>query len=66
MDTYSLAEAARQLRTSSPRIRRAVDRLGLPVQQACPGPRGAFPRPVKSPGGLESVLPPQDVRWHAL
>src|SRR5580692_11759801 len=37
MDTYSLAEAARQLRTSSPRIRRAVDRLGLPVQQDASG-----------------------------
>jgi hypothetical protein len=29
MDTYSLAAAARLLRTSPPRIRRAVDRLGL-------------------------------------
>lgn len=28
MDTYSLAETARQLGTSPPRIRRAVDRLG--------------------------------------
>jgi len=29
MDTYSLAAAARLLRTSPPRVRRAVDRLGL-------------------------------------
>jgi len=37
MDTYSLAEAARRLGTSSPRIRRAVDRLGLPVEQDASG-----------------------------
>lgn len=30
MDTYSLAAAARLLGTSSPRVRRAVDRLGIP------------------------------------
>lgn len=30
MDTYSLAAAGRVLGTSSPRVRRAVDRLGLP------------------------------------
>lgn len=37
MDTYSLAEAARRLGTSSPRIRRAVDRLGLPVERDASG-----------------------------
>jgi hypothetical protein len=37
MDTYSLAEAARRLGTSSPRIRRAVDRLGLPAEQDASG-----------------------------
>lgn len=37
MDTYSLAEAARRLGTSPPRIRRAVDRLGLPVEQDASG-----------------------------
>ena len=29
MDTYSLAAAARALRTSAPRVRRALDRLGM-------------------------------------
>ena len=37
MDTYSLAEAARRLGTSSPRIRRGVDRLGLPVERDASG-----------------------------
>jgi DNA-binding Lrp family transcriptional regulator len=37
MDTYSLAEAARRLGTSPPRVRRAVDRLGLPVEQDASG-----------------------------
>ena len=33
MDTYSLAAAARALRTSAPRVRRAIDRLGMPVER---------------------------------
>jgi hypothetical protein len=37
MDTYSLAGAARRLGTSSPRIRRAVDRLGWTVEQDSSG-----------------------------
>jgi DNA-binding Lrp family transcriptional regulator len=37
MDTYSLAGAARQLGTSSPRVRRAVDRLGMSVQRDAAG-----------------------------
>lgn len=37
MDTYSLADAARRLGTSSPRIRRAVDRLGLLVEPDASG-----------------------------
>lgn len=37
MDTYSLARAARRLGTSSPRIRRAVDRLGWPTGQDSSG-----------------------------
>lgn len=37
MDTYSLADAARRLGTSSPRIRRAVDRSGLPIEQDASG-----------------------------
>jgi MarR family len=37
MDTYTLADAARRLETSPPRIRRAVDRLGLPAEQDSSG-----------------------------
>lgn len=37
MDTYSLAAAARALGTSAPRVRRAVDRLGMPVERAASG-----------------------------
>ena len=37
MDTYSLAAAARALGTSAPRVRRAVDRLGLPVERTASG-----------------------------
>jgi MarR family len=37
MDTYSLAAAARALRTSAPRVRRAIDRLGMPVERSGSG-----------------------------
>jgi DNA-binding Lrp family transcriptional regulator len=37
MDTYSLTAAARALGTSVPRVRRAVDRLGIPVMRATSG-----------------------------
>lgn len=37
MDTCSLAAAARALGTSAPRVRRAVDRLGMPVERAASG-----------------------------
>jgi hypothetical protein len=37
MDTYSLAGAARALRTSAPRVRRAVDRLGMHVERTGSG-----------------------------
>jgi DNA-binding Lrp family transcriptional regulator len=37
MDTHSLAAAARALGTSAPRVRRAVDRLGMPVERAASG-----------------------------
>ncbi|MGH3245587.1 MAG: MarR family transcriptional regulator [Trebonia sp.] len=37
MDTYSLAAAARTLRTSAPRLRRAVDRLGMLVERTDSG-----------------------------
>ena len=37
MDTYSFAAAAQALGTSAPRVRRAVDRLGMPVEHAASG-----------------------------
>ncbi len=37
MDTYSLADTARRLGTSAPRVRRAVDRLGLSVEKDASG-----------------------------
>ncbi|MGH2842503.1 MAG: MarR family transcriptional regulator [Solirubrobacteraceae bacterium] len=37
MDTYSAAAAARTLRTSAPRVRRAIDRLGMQVERADSG-----------------------------
>ena len=37
MDTYSLAVAARALGTSAPRLRRAVDRLGVSVERTVSG-----------------------------
>lgn len=37
MDTYSLAAAARALGTSAPRVRRAVDRLGMSAERASSG-----------------------------
>ena len=37
MDTYSLVAAARALGTSAPRVRRAVDRLGMPVARTGSG-----------------------------
>lgn len=37
MDTYSLAAAARLLGTSAPRVRRAVDRLGMTAERAVSG-----------------------------
>jgi len=37
MDTYSLAAAARSLRTSAPRVRRAVDRHGMLVERSASG-----------------------------
>jgi DNA-binding Lrp family transcriptional regulator len=37
MDTYSLAAAARALGTSAPRVRRAMDRLAIPVEHVASG-----------------------------
>jgi hypothetical protein len=53
MDTYSLAAAARVLRTSAPRVRRAIDRLGLLVERA---DSGAFRLTQSQLDELSSVL----------
>jgi hypothetical protein len=37
MDTYSLTAASRVLGTSAPRVRRAIDRLGIPAQRSSSG-----------------------------
>jgi DNA-binding transcriptional ArsR family regulator len=37
MDTFSASEAARRLGTSLPRVRRAIDRLGLDIEQRSGG-----------------------------
>ena len=53
MDTYSLAEAARALRTSAPRVRRAIDRLGMQVERS---DSGAFRLTQGQVDELASVL----------
>jgi predicted transcriptional regulator len=53
MDTYSLAAAARMLRTTVPRVRRAVDRLGI---QAGRSSSGAFLLTQSQVDELASVL----------
>ncbi len=53
MDTYSLAAAARTLRTSAPRVRRAIDRLGIQVQR---GDSGVFQLTQSQVDELASVL----------
>jgi hypothetical protein len=53
MDTYSLAAAARTLRTSAPRVRRAIDRLGMQVER---GDSGVFQLTRSQVDELASVL----------
>lgn len=53
MDTYSLAAAARTLRTSAPRVRRAIDRLGIQVER---GDSGVFQLTQSQVDELASVL----------
>ena len=53
MDTYSLATAARLLGTSPPRVRRAVDRLGLAGGRDC---AGVFHLAKREVGELEREL----------
>src|SRR5215472_212823 len=53
MDTYSLTAAARTLRTSAPRVRRAIDRLGMRVERT---EAGAFRLTQGQLDELASVL----------
>jgi hypothetical protein len=57
MDTYSLAAAARSLRTSAPRVRRAVDRLGMPVERADSGAFRLTQSQVDELAGVLGVIP---------
>lgn len=58
MDTYSLAAAARVLGTSAPRVRRAVDRLGMPVERAASGAFQLTSRQVDELARELGVTPP--------
>jgi DNA-binding Lrp family transcriptional regulator len=60
MDTYSLASAARRLGTSAPRIRRAVDRLDLPIEQNSSGVFHLTEEQVSDLARELSVTPPID------
>jgi DNA-binding MarR family transcriptional regulator len=53
MDTYSLAAAARIMRTSPPRVRRAIDRLGMQAERSG---SGVFRLTQSQVGELASVL----------
>jgi DNA-binding Lrp family transcriptional regulator len=53
MDTYSLAAAARIMGTSAPRVRRAIDRLGMQVERSDSGVHRLTQSQV---GELASVL----------
>ena len=57
MDTYSLAAAARILGTSAPRVRRAIDRLGLRVERADSGVFRLRQREVDELTSLLGVTP---------
>ncbi len=58
MDTYSLADAARRLGTSPPRIRRAVGRLSSPVEQDASGVFHLTEEQVGELGRELGVTPP--------
>jgi predicted transcriptional regulator len=53
MDTYSLTAAARMMGTSAPRVRRAIDRLGMQVERSG---SGAFRLTQSQVDELSSVL----------
>jgi DNA-binding transcriptional ArsR family regulator len=58
MDTYSLAAAARVLGSSAPRVRRAVDRLGMPVARTDSGVFQLSSRQVDELARELGVTPP--------
>jgi DNA-binding Lrp family transcriptional regulator len=58
MDTYSFAAAAQALGTSAPRVRRAVDRLGMPVERAASGAFQLTSRQVDELARELGVTPP--------
>ena len=58
MDTYSLAAAARALGTSAPRVRRAVDRLGMPVERTASGVFRLTPQQVDELARELGAIPP--------
>jgi MarR family len=58
MDTYSLAAAARALGTSAPRVRRAVERMGMPVERAASGVFRLTSRQVDELARELGVTPP--------
>jgi predicted transcriptional regulator len=58
MDTYSLAAAARLLGATPPRVRRAVDRLGLRVRQKASGVFQLTSRQLSELADHLGVVPP--------
>lgn len=58
MDTHSVAAAARALGTSAPRVRRAMDRLGMPVERAASGVFRLTSRQVDELARELGVTPP--------
>jgi DNA-binding Lrp family transcriptional regulator len=57
MDTYSLSGAARVLGTSAPRVRRAVDRLGMRVDRTASGVFRLTQRQVDELAGELGAMP---------
>ena len=58
MDTYTVAAAARALRTSAPRVRRAMDRLGMLAERANSGVFRLTQSQVDELGSVLGVTPP--------
>jgi DNA-binding Lrp family transcriptional regulator len=58
MDTYSLAGAARALGTSAPRVRRAIDRLGMVVERTHSGVLRLSQSQLDELSGVLGIMPP--------